>query len=212
MLNLASHSARWSTAVRFLLALLMALVGSVSSQAIACTVMPAPSQFYTDAAFATSGTAPSVPIVSSARLRRANCEPTSGCVDCSCMGSVTLQVQTEEGQPWPSDVGLRVRVVKGSLPTGIAIPDHALTVGQGTVVFSGGDNAKQPLDFTLSLVAVDLAGQESQPAEVHLTDRGCDDDGGCSIGQQPSSPSHPLTTVILVLGLALAIGIRLRGR
>ena len=211
MLNVTSLSNRWSTPIRFLVVLLTALAGLVSSKAIACSIVPGPGQFYTDTASTTNDPAPSLPVVSSAQLHRAQCEPTSGCTDCSCIGSVTLQVQLADAQPWPTNVGLRVSVVQGSLPTGITIPDYPLTIDQGAVTFAGGDNAKQSLDFTLSLVSVDLTGRESLPTEVHLTDRGCNDDGGgCSIAQGLSPPTGFPTIVTVVLGFVLAVRMRLR--
>jgi hypothetical protein len=104
-------------------------------------------------------------------------------------------------------------VVQGSLPAGITIPDYPLTVDQGAVTFSGNDDAKQSLDFRLSLVSVDLTGRESSPTEVHVTDGGCDNNdaggGGCSIAHGPSHSTGLYGTALVVLGFALTLRVRL---
>jgi hypothetical protein len=103
-------------------------------------------------------------------------------------------------------IGYRVTLVAGAaanLSTGrrndIAV--HATSVGL-TVFWDGNDD----FDFTIQVIAVDAAGNESAPRTVQISSGG----GGCSIGHRHAGDGVALAVVALVLASARARRLRPR--
>jgi hypothetical protein len=95
-------------------------------------------------------------------------------------------------------IGYRVTLVAGAAPglgTGLTGPVLADTQGLG--LFWDGDD---DFDFTVVVIAIDAAGNESTPRAVHITNGA----GGCSVGHRRASDGFALA----VLALALARGWR----
>ena len=96
-------------------------------------------------------------------------------------------------------IGYRFALVAGALPGGLTLPHGAVdwAASDGSLWFSWPGNSDD-VDFTLQLVAVDAAGNESAPQTVRIHD----DLGACSIGGP--QPSWLLTLFVAALALAAA--------
>ena len=127
------------------------------------------------------------------------------------MGSLQIQFEVAGSSSWPADLGVRLSIVSGSLPPAFQIPAYALVASQGTLYFAGGDDPSQPMDFTLQANAVDSAGNESSPIEVHVTDPGRQS-SGCSFAGQSRHDSSlfGIFTTVGLLGLSLFRALRRR--
>ena len=68
----------------------------------------------------------------------------------------------------------------------------------------GNTDDQEAFDFTLALVAVDRAGNESAPKTVRIVSEG----GGCSV----ASPARPRGAVAFALVTLIALGVRRRPR
>ena len=101
-------------------------------------------------------------------------------------------------------IGYRVTLVAGAA--------SALTTGGGRAILgdAGGSltlfwDGDDDFDFTLQLIAVDAAGNESAPKTVHVSDG-----GGCSVSGRRARDGFALAVVALALGSAAARPLRRR--
>lgn len=60
----------------------------------------------------------------------------------------------------------------------------------------------EPLDLELRVRAVDMAGNESNPIDIRVTD-GVEDDGGCSIGARRSGATPAYLSLLAAMGWGL---------
>jgi hypothetical protein len=99
----------------------------------------------------------------------------------------------------PADrIGYRVTLVAGDAPNLTTSGGRALlgaADGSLTLYWDGDDD----FDFTLQLIAVDAAGNESAPRPVRVSDG-----GGCSVGGRRVSDGFALAVVALALVSAAA--------
>ena len=81
-----------------------------------------------------------------------------------------------------------------------------VTVLDGELWFAWDDGTEdhEPIDFTLRVVAIDRAGNESAPQMVRVTD----DPGGCAIAR----PRAPYRGLAIAGGAALLLVVRRRRR
>ena len=103
-------------------------------------------------------------------------------------------------------MGYRVTVVAGEVPTLTTSGASAIRGAEGgslTLYWDGDDD----FDFTLQLIAVDAAGNESAPKTVRVTDG-----GGCSVAGGRVSDCVALAVVALALVSAGARPLRRRYR
>ena len=101
-------------------------------------------------------------------------------------------------------IGYRVTLVAGTAPgLGTGRTGVVLAGTGGLALFWDGDD---DFDFTVNVIAVDAAGNESAPRTVQITSGG----GGCSVGHRRASDGFAL--VVLALALASARVRRLRRR
>ncbi len=93
-------------------------------------------------------------------------------------------------------MGYVVRLVAGSLPTGITLSDEPVRLPGGGLVYSFGDNSEDQddIDFTVSITPVDLAGNEGPGTEVRIRAAG---NSACSGG------STSALTLLLWFGAAM---------
>lgn len=104
-------------------------------------------------------------------------------------------------------MGVALALVRGTMPAAFPIPTHALQTGDGSLIFAGGDDPSQAIDFTLLATAVNRGGTQSAPIEVHIVDGG-KSSSGCAV-DQGHSRSGAVPIVLAVLALALT-GLRRR--
>ena len=103
-------------------------------------------------------------------------------------------------------IGYRVTLVAGAAPglsTGLIQTVPVLAETNGLTLFWNGDD---DFDFTVQVIAIDEAGNESAPRTVQITNGG----GGCSVGHRRASDGFVLA--VLALALASARARRLRRR
>jgi hypothetical protein len=108
------------------------------------------------------------------------CISQSECTDPG--GYLTLRVQATDDMSEPQQIGYRVSITGGTLPVGLQVPSNPIAASPPNAIvlhwFEGDE--LEAIDFTLSIVPVDLAGNEGAPQAVHIHDPG--DGGGCGIG------------------------------
>jgi hypothetical protein len=182
-------------------AVLLAIAGvaagtSMAAPARACSFL-GPTPYQIDASMqATDQVAPTLQPLSVTRLQRGM--KTEGCMSgSSCDGSGSLAIggaATDDVTP-ANGIGYRFTLEAGALPPSFSIllnqPSQAV-VSDGEIWFTWNDGTDDhdPIDFTLRVVAIDRAGNESAPQTVRVTD----DPGGCAIAR-PRAPSRGLAFV-----------------
>ncbi|HEY7375107.1 MAG TPA: hypothetical protein VIF57_23295 [Polyangia bacterium] len=164
-----------------------AFLAAPRADARACSIA-GPSPYVVDASLqATDHVAPTLGSVTVARLQRG--ASTGGCDGsgtsggtCDGLGSLALAVPASDDVTPATDIGYRFSLVDGALPPSFTIllgrpSTAALSDGQIWFSWSDGTDDHPPIDFTLQVVAVDRAGNESAPQTVRVSD----DPGGCAI-------------------------------
>jgi hypothetical protein len=81
-----------------------------------------------------------------------------------------LEAPTDNRTP-PEQMGYEIAVIAGSAPQGL-IPSRAVRARDGTVPLHWLDDGQEPLEFTLSIVSIDLAGQRGPANVVEVRDPG----------------------------------------
>jgi hypothetical protein len=123
---------------------------------------------------------------------------------CDDVGFIGLDATATDDRTAAAALAYRVVLVEGALPDGLVLPDGPMvypTPGRLDWVWvDGATDDQEPFAFTLEVVALDEAGNVSEPAEVAIEHAGST--GGCSTSVGVAS-----------LGLALigALGTRRRG-
>jgi hypothetical protein len=130
-----------------------------------------------------------------------------GCISspkCGASGSVILTNLATDDRTPVTDIGYRVTVVGGAAPPGLmnsGVTRSSFLDGRYALYWAGG--YEDDIDFTIQLVALDAAGNESAPRIVRIHD----DSGGCSVGRR-----HPAAFTLAVVMLALAVAARRQRR
>jgi hypothetical protein len=125
-----------------------------------------------------------------------------GCAASDCDGIATIDVIPEatDDMSAPGGIGYRLSLAAGQLPTGLGLPTEAIKPGPAfprlPLFWSSDASGDEAIDFTLRLVAVDAAGNESPPQTVRVYD----DPGGCAIARR-GAPSRGAAFVAIALAL-----------
>ena len=171
----------------------------------ACSV-PGTSPYMVDASMqATDQVPPTLPRLSIASLQRGKAQ--EGCTVNSCEGIGSLAIAgaaTDDVTP-DTGIGYRFSLVAGALPPSFSIlldqPSGA-TVSDGEIWFHWDDGAtddQETIDFTLRVIAIDAAGNESAPQTVRVTD---DPGGACAIAPARASARQIAWVALAALCLA----------
>ena len=134
--------------------------------------------------------------------------PKGGCnkvyTSCDDVGSIGVHFEPPSDDRTPADrMGYRVRLVGGTPPS--PLPGGDVLAAQSGLYFhwtDGGTDNQEAIDFTITLQAVDLAGNvgpESDPIRIRHAG---DDDGGCSAVRMRSRGAGG---GMVVLGLAVML-------
>jgi len=149
--------------------------------------------------------APTLPAIPAPRIVRGKAAEQSGCSSsassCDDLGGVGFQVQATDDLTPPERIGYLFTLVSGSLPAGLVLPGAVEPRG-GEVAFGwvdGADDDQEPIDFTVRVVAIDLAGNQSVAQMVRVTDEG----SGCTVARRPAADGGP-AALALVAGALLA--------
>jgi uncharacterized protein (TIGR03382 family) len=130
-------------------------------------------------------------------IKRGRGPESTGCgssgSSCDDLGWIGINPAVTDDHTPAEKLGFLVSVVGGKLPQGLDVPAEPLRLplpGQQIVLswLDGASDDQEPFDFTLSVVALDLAGNESAPVEVHVSNDG---GGGCNIAwfRNPTAPA-----------------------
>ena len=171
-----------------------------TAPARACSLI-GPGPYTIDASMqATDHVAPTLPPLSVARLQRG--KAMEGCSSNSCDGIGTLAIGGAATDDVTAAPGYRFSVVAGALPPSFSIlldQPSQVTVSDGKIWLNWDDGAtddQEPIDFTLKVVAIDKAGNESAPQTVRVSD-----DAGSACAVAGGSPERQ--PIAWFVGLAL---------
>jgi hypothetical protein len=192
-----SHSVVFSAAI-------LGVVQIAARPARACSLMSNPPHTLDAQAQASDSTPPGVPAVTVESITRGKGPVSSGCgqsaSSCDDLGTVTLLVSATDDQTSAENIGYRIELASGTLPSGLTLPSGAVrAVGGGRLflVWSDGNTDNQEaLSFSLAIRAVDLAGNQGQPATIQISSPGSG--SGCSVAARGLSSVWPTTIAILV--------------
>jgi hypothetical protein len=157
---------------------------------------------------ATDQTPPVLPPLAAPRITRGKGPEPSGCgsaaSSCDDLGEIAFHAQATDDTTPAAKIGYLFTLEAGSLPPGLALPG-AVEPFAGGLAFGWIDGAtddQEPIDFTVRVVALDLAGNESAPQMVRVTD-GSGSSGGCAFAR-PRAPSRGLAFAALAALLLAA--------
>jgi MYXO-CTERM domain-containing protein len=146
----------------------------------------------------TNGDAPAAPEIGEVTIGRGNGPQRAGCsqmvTSCDDAGWLQIAVSATDDFTLSEEIGFRVELVEGDLPDGFAFDGVARRARDGALHFHWNDEAtdeQEAFDFTVSIVAIDLAGNESEPVELDVSDpgseeRGCSHTGGSWLALGPA--------------------------
>jgi len=144
------------------------------------------------------------------QITRGKAPEQSGCTtsasSCDDLGSIGLSLQASDDVTPPTQIGYRLTLAAGSLPADLALPGGAIESLGGMLWLRWVDGAtddQEPIDFTLRVVAIDLAGNESAPQTVRVTDGS---GGGCTVARHRT----PCRGLVFVATAALLLAARRR--
>jgi hypothetical protein len=142
----------------------------------------------------TDQVAPTLTQLSVVKVWRGN-ESKGGCSpDCGYSGGIAIRPVVSDDITPTKSIGYRMSVVAGKPPGYLNLPPEPILAG--TVFLDSGDDIElawlgdpdEPLDFTLSIVAIDLAGNESPPQMLRVADSS----SGCSVAARSRSQTVPV--------------------
>ena len=129
-------------------------------------------------------TPPTLPALPSAMLHYA--QDSAGCGAAKC-GDATFAaipaVATDDMTP-AQQIGYRVSLASGTLPADFSLPATAVDPIAGFIRLYFNADTASSFDFTLQVVAIDLAGNESEPQTVRVTD---DSGHACAVARGRAS-------------------------
>jgi hypothetical protein len=152
-------------------------------------------------------TPPVFPAAGAVRVKRGQ-SPRSGCGDsdatsCDDLGTIQIEVAASDDTTPAARMGYEVTLARGTLPDGLVLPAVPIErVAPGHLMFvwlDGATDSQEPVDFTLRIVAVDGAGNESAPQLVSVDDAGS---GGCRLANRGGSGDRAILGALALLALA----------
>ena len=98
---------------------------------------------------------------------------------CPDVGTITIPVTATDDWTKPAQIGYRLTLIMGTLAPGLMLPVDAIEPGGSLLRLYWDSTTGHSVDFTLQVVAIDLAGNESAPQMVRVEYHA---DSECSIG------------------------------
>ena len=149
-----------------------ALLAPLAARAACYTQEPVPHVI--DAALReTDHVPPNLPPVGFNYLGRGHRSPgAEGCgggdPGCDATGVVHVELAATDDVSPQDKIGYRFTVASGTPPAGLVLPENAVDFPLGEIAFNflwndGATDDQEPVNFTLRIVAVDQAGNESAP-------------------------------------------------
>ena len=183
--------------------LFAAVVLAADAEAEACSVAGLQPHVLDPAEQQLDTMAPGAPGVAELRVKRG----VAGNTSCDDLGFITITPAPPVDDRTPAEsLGYQLRLVEGELPSGLKLPEgpvRARTLPDepdptarwiGLHWIDGASGYQEAISFTLSLAAVDLAGNVGEPVAVVI-----DDPGSC--GCRVASPRHGARSAVVLLVL-----------
>jgi len=152
-------------------------VASVPADARACSLVGPQPHIVDPALQASDQTPPALPAPLPARIKRGDPPQQSGCgsqvSSCDDLGIIYVSAHATDDMTPPEKIGYRLSLESGMLPLGLTLPLDAIEPGEPSdqLLLYWSDGADQPpFAFTIRIVAVDLAGNESPPQLMLIAD------------------------------------------
>ena len=144
---------------------------------------------------ATDQTPPTLPALPPAEVHRSDGSNQGGCGESSCrdVGIVSIAALATDDMTAPERIGYRFTLESGTLPASFTLPTIAI---EGTRLRWDADTGDEAIDFTLRVVAIDLAGNESAPQTVRVAD---DPGGACAVARPRRSGAGPAALFVASL-------------
>ena len=161
-----------------LLIVAAAAVAGLPADARACSIS-GPIEHVVDPSMqATDQTPPTLPPNLETTIKRGMGPQQQGCgqgsSSCDDLGVITIAARATDDVTPPTRIGYRLTLAAGSTPAGLQLPSSPVEfAGGGGVALAWLDGAtddQEPINFTLQVVAIDLAGNESAPQTVRIRD------------------------------------------
>ncbi len=131
---------------------------------------------------------------------------------CDDIGSIAITpTPPSDNRTAPNELGYRIRLVGGEAPSGVRVPDEAWRVQSNNSPalylhwIDGATDDQEAIDFTITLTAIDRAGNEgpeSAPIRIHHPGSG----SGCRVARGSD------LSLALVLGSILWLRWSMRAR
>jgi uncharacterized protein (TIGR03382 family) len=176
----------------------------------ACSLIGSQTHTIDPAMQATDQVPPTLPALPAARVRRGQPQE-SGCglavSSCDDLGVITIAVGATDDMSPRQSIGYRLTLESGLLPPGLSLPSEAIEAippsDQLVLYWSDAANDLNPFGFTLRIVAIDLAGNESEPQLLQISD---DSGSGCAIARGPHPrDGWPAAAALAVAALSVVV-------
>ena len=191
-------------------------VASAPADARACSLVGPQPHIVDPAMQASDQVPPALPVPLPARIKRGELAQQTGCgaqvSSCDDLGIIYITAQATDDMTPPEKIGYRLSLESGMLPSGLTLPPDAIEPGEPSdqLLLYWSDGADQPpFAFTIRLVAIDLAGNESPPQFMLIADEQAGH-AACAVGR--GRVSRPWLAGIAAVAVLLATRRRRRPR
>ena len=121
---------------------------------------------------------PTLPEIPPPRIERADQSSPDGCTRSKCGGEGSVSIAAVARDDLTRYPGYRFTLVAGTLPPGYVLPSFPVQpLGDRVVLFGAAGPDDGAIDYTLQVIAIDEAGNESGPQTVRVYA----DQVGCAI-------------------------------
>ena len=178
------------------LVIVATVVTALRADARACSPVPIDEHEVDPSMQATDQTPPTLPAIPPPTFHYVDDSPDIGCApSCSSSSFVGIPAVATDDTTEPGKIGYRLTLESGTLPPGVVLPTKAMDPTFDVVrVLIGHDTMS--MDFTLRVVAIDEAGNESAPQTVQVLR----DPDSCSIaGSRPSRPGLGWLAIVALI-------------
>ena len=119
---------------------------------------------------------------------------------CDDIGTISVPAAATDDTTPPERIGYRLSLLTGTLPAGLTLPADAIEPNAATTTLyihwdDGATDEQEAIDFTLTVIAIDAAGNESAPQTLRVSDH---PGFGCAIAR-PHPSRHGLACLMLVV-------------
>ena len=126
--------------------------------------------------------------------------------DCPDIATIQIWVAATDDMTAPERIGYRFTLEAGELPPGLTLPDAGVEPNApDAVVLDWNGTTGRPVDFTVQIVAIDRAGNESAPQSQPIRPKTA---MACAVARGDTARPG----LIAWLALMVAAGVRRRGR